>query len=275
MPTYHKAQLKETCLPFVEVWTLMRKGLEPVARQVLTLFNFYKERDIESAPEEVALSDEEEAELLPVVSALALAAVRSEEIGPGALVSTLGKVRRKPDLFHQGDLPAAVVWELAQDHQRGSEPPGTFSLDIWGDEQIAAPYGPVTPGGEAVAAAAGRAQERIQRKRSPGRPQHPAHEELARRLVPIFLRSEKAITRKWIVVDYRDGKPSYAETGDFHDFLELILPPLRDFLRERRLAPITTESIVRAAQAHVAARIASRPPSTPDYSYDFDADLFD
>lgn len=275
MPTYHKAHLTETCTPFLKVREFMRRGLEPVARQLLERLKFYEKRGIEPAAVLEPLSEEEKEELGPVITALTVAAVHSEEMKPGTLVSTLAQVRRRPDLFLQGGLPAAVVWELVQDYQRGLEPPGTFSLDIWSDEQLAAPYGPATPCGEVVAEAAGHAQERIQRTRSPGRLQHPAHEELARRLVPVFLKSEKTIKRKRILVDCRDGVPCYAEAGDFHDFLELILPPLRDFLRERRLPPITTVSIVRTAQAHVDERITSRPPSAPDSSHDFDADLFD
>lgn len=275
MPTYHKAQLNQTSMPFVEVWDLMRKGLEPVARQVLALLGFYTERDIEPAPAEVALSDEEEAELRPVVSALALAAVPSEEMKPGPLVSTLARVHKTPELFHDGALPAAVLWELAQDFQRGSEAPGTFSMDIWGSEQTAVPYRLVSPSNEAIAAAAARAQKRNQQTRSRGRPEHPAHQELAKRLAPIFSRTEKAIMRKRSIVGCKDGSCRYVEEGPFFSFLELVLPPLREFLRERRLAPLTTESIVRAAQAYVAESIALHPPSTPDYSHGSDADLFD
>ena len=160
MPTYHKAQLGEMSMPFVGVWDPMRKGLEPVARQILTVLKFYEERSLEPAPAEVPLSDEEEAELRPVVSALTVAAVLSEDMKLGPLVSTLARVRKRPDLFCHGALPAAVLWELAQDYQRDSEPPGTFSMDIWGSEQTAVPYIWVAPSDQAVAAAAARALAR-------------------------------------------------------------------------------------------------------------------
>lgn len=272
MPTHHKAQLDEMSVPFVEVWDLMHKGLEPSARRILTMLKFYEERSLE--PADVPLSDEEEAELQPVVSALTVAAVRSEEMKLGPLVSTLKRVRKRPDLFRHGALPAAVLWELAQDYQRDAEPPGTFSMDIWGSEQTAVPYIRVTPSDQAVAAAAARALERNQQTRSPGRPDHPAHQELAERLAVVFGRSELGFARCLRVVD-RKGGVRYAEGGRFFDFLELVLPPLRDFLRERRLPPVTTESIVRAAQAYVAKSLAAHPPSTPDYSHDFETELSD
>ncbi|MDH2343450.1 hypothetical protein [Bradyrhizobium sp. SSUT77] len=274
MPTYHKAQLDEMSMPFVEVWDLMRKGLEPVVRRVLTKLKFYKERDLEPVPAEVPLSDEEEAELRPVVSALTVAAVLSEEMKLGPLVSTLARVRKRPGLFRQGALPAAVLWELAQDYQRDWEPPGTFSMDIWGSEQTAVPYIRVAPNDEAVAAAAARGLERNQKTRSPGRPDHPAHQELAKRLAVVFGKSELGFARCLLVVDCKDGV-RYAEGGAFFDFLKLVLPPLRDFLSERRLPPVTTESIVRAAQAYVAERLAAHPPSTPDYSHGSKTELSD
>jgi hypothetical protein len=37
----------------------------------------------------------------------------------------------------------------------------------------------------------------------------------------------------------------FIEGGPFYDFLELVLKPLRAYLRQRELAPVTTETIVR------------------------------
>jgi hypothetical protein len=41
------------------------------------------------------------------------------------------------------------------------------------------------------------------------------------------------------------GEAVYVEGGPIYDFLELVLKPLRAYLRERHLAPVTTETIVR------------------------------
>jgi hypothetical protein len=43
----------------------------------------------------------------------------------------------------------------------------------------------------------------------------------------------------------RRGHAVFVEGGPFYDFLELVLKPLRAYLRERKLAPVTTETIVR------------------------------
>lgn len=275
MPTYHKAQLDETSMPWLEVWDLMRRGLGPVARQILDLIGFYEERDIKPPPAEAPLSVDEEAELCPVVSALAMAAVLSQQMKSGPLVSTLARLYKSPELFNQHEFPAAVLWELAQDICRGAEPPGTFSMDVWGTEQTAVPYARVEPSDVVIAAAAARAIQRNWQARSPGRPDHPAHEMLAKRLAPIFAKSEEAIVRKRTIVDCKNGVPRYAEEGHFFDFLELVLPPLREFLRERRLAPVTSDAIMRAAQEQVKESLALHPPSTPDYSHDFQADCPD
>lgn len=275
MPTYHKPQLDETSMPWLEIWDLMRRGLGPVARQILALTYFYEERDIEPPPAEVPLSLDEEAELCPVVSALTMAAVVSEQMKSGPLVSTLGRLYKSPEIFNQRELPAAVLWELAQDICRDAEPPGTFSMDVWGSEQTAVPYARVEPSDVVIAAAAARAAQRNRSARSSGRPDHPAHEMLAERLAAIFAKSEKAIVRKRAIVDCKDGVPRYAEEGDFFNFLEMVLPPLREFLRERRLAPVTSDAIVRAAQEHVKESLALHPPSTPDYSHNFAADCLD
>ncbi|MGX1362266.1 hypothetical protein [Bradyrhizobium elkanii] len=43
----------------------------------------------------------------------------------------------------------------------------------------------------------------------------------------------------------RQGKLVYVEAGPVYDFLELVLKPLRTYLRQEQLAPVTTETIVR------------------------------
>jgi len=260
-------------MPFLEVWDLMRRGLMPVARQILERFKFYRERDLERPADDEPLSDEEEAELRPIISCLTRAAVRSQEMKLGSLISTLARLHKKPELYRTGVLPAAVLWELAQDYQRGAEPHGTFSMDIWGSDQTALSYDRVDPSEEAIAAAAARAAARIQEARLPGRPDLPANKELAEGLAAAFGKSELKISRSLSFVDGKEGV-RHAEGGDFFDFLELILPPLREFLRERRLPPVTTESIVRAARGYIAESLAAHPPSTPDYSHGSDDDIF-
>ena len=59
---------------------------------------------------------------------------------------------------------------------------------------------------------------------------------------------------------------TYREEGFFSEFLELVLPPLREFLRANRLPAVTIEAIVRIAMSH-SRDSRSRPQATPDYSH--------
>jgi hypothetical protein len=253
MPTYYKAQFIDAAMPWLAVWDIMRDGLLPDARQILAALQYYSERDLEPLSSDVPLSAEEESELVPIISALTVAGVQSEAMKDGVLISTLMQVAKRPGLFYEHELPVAVQWELAQDIQRDAEPPGTYSMDVWGTDQTRIPYIFGSPAEEVVAGAATRALHRNQANRSAGRPEHPAHRELAERLGPIFGASEQPIwRRKEKVVRRQHGEEflDYAEGGPFFNFLELVLPPLRKFLQERRLPPVTVETVVRLAMSH-------------------------
>jgi hypothetical protein len=122
-----------------------------------------------------------------------------------------------------------------------------------GTEHTRTPYIFGAPTEDIVAAAADRALNRNQENRSAGRPEHPAQWELAARLGPIFRASGQPILRhreKVVRREHGEEVQTYAEGGPFFDFLDLILTPLRKFLQERRLAPVTVESIVRLAMSH-------------------------
>jgi hypothetical protein len=278
MPTHFKPQFVDAAMPWLEVWDLMREGLLPVARPILAELQVYSRKDLEPSPADAPLTAEEEAELVPIISTLTVAAVLSEAMRPGVLVATLTQVAKKPSLFNEYELPAAVQWELAHDVQRNAEPPGMFSMDIWGTEHIRAPYIFGRPTEEGVAGAAARARDRNQENRSAGRPEHPAHRELAERLGPIFRGSGQPILRhRQKVVRYEHGKEilRYEETGPFFDFLELVLPPLRKFLQERDLPPVTVETIVRMAVAQTRHSRQRRPAVTPDCSHNAETQFTD
>jgi hypothetical protein len=95
-----------------------------------------------------------------------------------------------------------------------------------------------------IAKAAAAAITRIQETRKAGRPYNAADQILAVRLGAIFRRSGHPIRRRREPVMRRDAVV-YVESGPVYDFLELVLRPLRAHLRERGLAPVTTETIVR------------------------------
>jgi hypothetical protein len=95
-----------------------------------------------------------------------------------------------------------------------------------------------------IAKAADAAIATIQKTRKVGRTYNRADQILAVRLGAIFRRSGQPIRRRREPV-MRQGKLVYVEGGPIYAFLELVLKPLREYLRERQFAPVTTETIVR------------------------------
>ncbi len=245
MPTLAKAQLTEPESPWGAAFDQMYLSLCRDRVPILTALGFYAEHDL-PVPEEnsstIPTKDEEE-ELRQIASALTVAAAASEVMPPGVLVATLQKVSKQPSLFFARELPQPVEWALADDYQRGDEPPGTHWRDVWGDQVAAFPGQVEQPTEANIAKAADAAIARIQRKA--GRPYNEADQILAVRLGAIFRRSGHPIRRRRQPV-MRRGEAVYVEGGGpFYDFLELVLKPLRGHLREKRLAPVTTETIVR------------------------------
>jgi hypothetical protein len=95
-----------------------------------------------------------------------------------------------------------------------------------------------------IAKATDAAIARIQETRKAGRPYNAADQILAVRLGAIFRRSGQLIRRRREPAMRRD-EVVYVESGPVYDSLELVLKPLRAHLREKLLAPVTTETIVR------------------------------
>jgi hypothetical protein len=274
LPTHHKAQLTETAMPWVAVWSLMREGILPSARQILAMLEFYARKDHELPNADMPLTPEEEEELTPIISALTIAAVQSEQMRTNVLAATLARVAREPGRSDRFELPAAVQWELASHIRRTDEAPGTFAMDIWGTDQTGVPYVFGLPTAENLSRAAELALLHVQARRSAGRPEHPAHRELAERLGPIFTASGVPISRSRSEIVRRQHRETVLrsiEGGRFCDFLALVLQPLERFLQERRLAPVTVDSIVRLAMAHASGRVGRYPIVTPDCSHEVSA----
>lgn len=245
MPTIAKPELSESATPMLKIWDRMYEGLVPNARLILAGLGYYVEHDLALPDEGGELSEEEKAELHPVVRVLVDAAVRSQMMREGVLTSTLNKVAKDAFLLFSGALPASVRWEIGNDYQRAAEIPGTYCMDIWGGEQTRCTYALETPTKANIAKAAEAARRRIEGTRSPGRPPNPANRAIAEGLSNIFRSSGQSIVRRREPAKMYDGKVIYVETGLFQDFLELVLPPLQRHLREHELAPVTIDSVVR------------------------------
>ena len=250
MPTLSKAQLIEPEFPRGAGFDRMYLELCRDRVSVLTALGFYAEHDL-APPEEnpgAIPTQDEEAELRQIASALTVAAAASTVMPAGVLVATLLAVSKKPGLFFTRELPAAVEWAMACDYQRAGEPPGTHWRDIWGDQLAAFPGEVEQPTEANVAKAALAAIVTFQESRKPGRTYNRADQILAARLGEIFRRSGQTIRRRREPA-MRRGKVVYVEGGQVYDFLELVLKPLRAHLREQGLAPITTDTIVRLIAA--------------------------
>jgi hypothetical protein len=244
MPTLYKAQLVEPETPMVEILDRMATGLMPNAREILDSLDYYNEHNFEIPDSESELTAGEQQGLEPVVGALVEAAVVSVRMVPGPLVATLDKIAKKPHLFFESELPAAVQWELANDYQRDDEKPGTFGMDIWGGEEVVSGYQFQRPIEANIRKAAEAALGRIEEQRAAGRPHNHANAIIALRLGTIFRSSGQSIARRR-QPEMRCGKLVFVEGGPFYDFLELVLPTLNRYLNEQGRSPVTTETVVR------------------------------
>lgn len=246
MPTLHRPRLTESATPMLEVWDRMHDGLVPNARAILNMIDYHDRYDVEPSQQGSDLSESEKEGLKPIVRSLMDAAIESEVVRGGVLASTLNKIAKNPSLF-TNQLSGAVQWEMACEYRRGEEKPGTYCMDIWGNNQTLGTYSLEIPSAANIARAAEAACCRIKVARSAGRPLNPANRILAERLSEVFLSSGQSIARRRQSVKMFDKKVVYAERGVFRDFLELVVPPLQKLLRENALAPVTIDSVVRLA----------------------------
>jgi hypothetical protein len=248
MPTLSKPQLFERESPWRResdrfLQELCRKGVPILAR-----LNYYAERDlpVPEADQLEVLVQDEEIELKRIAGALTFAAEASEELADAIVIATLKEVSRNPSLLRLGPLPPPVECDIARNYQRGDEKPGTHWRDVWGDQP--AIFGGLVevPTDANIGRAAFAAIAKRQRARKRGRRPNAANQVLAEHLGEIYRQSGQRITRHRHP-EMRHGKLVFVESGPFCDFLSLVLPPLQAYLRERGLAPVTIDTIVRLA----------------------------
>jgi hypothetical protein len=245
MPTLAKAQLTEAESPWLEIWDEMYRYLCRNRGPILTILGFYAEHDF-PAPEVGSVdspTQEEEAELQRIATALTNAAVASEAMTSRVLVATLKKVSKNPALFFSGQLPGAVDWIIARNYQRSEEKPATHWRDVWGDQPAHFEGQVEAPTKANISRAAISAIRQLDGRRR-GRPHNPVNRMLAEALSVIFGPSEQPIVRAREPY-MRDGELAFVEVGPFYDFLNLVLYPLKRHLSTRRLAPVTVDTIVR------------------------------
>jgi hypothetical protein len=247
MPTLARALLTEPECPWAEPFDQMYLELCRNRGPILTARGFYAEHDL-PAPQvnsDAIPTADEETELRQIASALTVAAATSAAMPDAQLIATLSKVSNNPSLFLARELPAPVEWAIACEYQRTDEPRGTHWRDVWGDQVATFPGEVEEPAEANIAKAAAAALAGIQKTRKAGRPYNQANQILAKRLSEIFRGSGQPIRRRNVPV-MRHGEAVYVEGGGpFYDFLELVLKPLQQYLRQRQLAPVTVATIVR------------------------------
>ena len=244
MPTLPKPQLTERESPWEAPYDQMYAELCRDRAPILMALGFYAEHDLPPPDKNSTAppTKDEGEELRQIGSALTVAAAASAEMSIGVLIETLKRVSKNPGLFLPRELPQPVEWAIAADYRRGEESPGTHWRDVWGDQTSPREVEQPTELNIAKAAAAA---ARLQETQKAGRPYNQADKILAVRLGAIFRRSGQSIRRHREPV-MRQGKVIYIEGGGpIHDFLELVLKPLRAHLHKKLLAPVTTETIVR------------------------------
>jgi hypothetical protein len=244
MATLYKAQLIEADSPWLEAWDEIYAYLRPTSGPILNSLRFHAERDLLIPDEAADLTKDEDEEIRRIATQLTHAAACSQVPTDGVLIATLKKIEKTPTLYNSDQLPEAIEWKIASHYQRHDEKPATNWRDVWGNfpETYEGQVEPATD--ENIARAAASAAEATQDGRRRGRPPNHANRILADGLGEIFRSSGQRISRCLRPED-RNGGVVYIEVGPFCDFLNLVLPPLRKYLRERELAPVSVATIIR------------------------------
>ena len=246
MPTKYRPVLEEVEARWLDIWELVFSGLLTQRWEILSALDFCSRHDLDARVH--MPFPEEWAELARLATILTKAGVVSQMIPDGVLVASLEKIIEEPDPALLETLGGELEWLLAGNYRRGPEEPGRFSFDIIGGKQIKAPYIYGLPTRENLCAAAQRALRVVKARRSSGRPKNEATQILADELGPMF-RARGVRIRRGRRKEIRERAGElvifYGEDGPFHQFLDMVLAPLREFLAERDLAPVTTSTIVR------------------------------
>ena len=133
MPRYYKPQLVEFEMPWLDIRELMDAGLRPDARRILDMTGFYVERDLRIPSASTPLDADEELEFDFILSTLTEAAVENQVISSAVWAATLKKLVASPPAAVD-ELPGIIQWELARVYRRADERPGTYAMDILGNE---------------------------------------------------------------------------------------------------------------------------------------------
>jgi hypothetical protein len=246
VPTLYKSILSEG----QSIWSSTAKAISDQVLMnrdvILERLNFQKEHgrlgetngkfdeQIKRAQDEV---------LWEIVGILVFAIARAAEPRIGEIIATLKWIKKHPSATQDYTLPGFAEWFLALYYQRADEDAGTYFPDVMGFMPPDFHGSIQMPSEKSIVKAASAATDDLSQGRRAGRPPSEAIRIVAGGLRGIYLRYNDKITR-CSETSRRDGEFIQVEAGPFFDFVSTVIVPLQNPLRERRLPPVTAESIV-------------------------------
>jgi hypothetical protein len=251
MPTLYKPILTEG----ESVWSTPAKAISDHVFEnrcyILERLNFHEEHgrlgEADGKFDQQIKRSEDEV-LAEISGILAFAAARAAEPKTGVIIASLEWIEKHPSAAQGHALPGFAEWLLAPHYQRGDEDAGTYFPDVIGFVPNDFHDAIQIPGEQNIVNAASAAINSLNRGRRAGRPSSEANRIVAEGLRDIFLRYNDKITRR-SETSWRDEEFIQVEAGPFFDFVSAAIAPLQNLLRERRLPPVTAESIVRQGAA--------------------------
>jgi hypothetical protein len=225
----------------------MYSKLEPLAVEILEPTGFYERYDLD-IPEVIEgrqLGIEETDAIGRIATALTIAADAAHRTPPGIVRAWLDRIAENPALFRSEQLPPEVDWQIASCYRRGSERPGTHVQDVWDRRRVRFETGARRASLPRIARAARLAAASLRRPH--GRPVNIANHLLAEYLASAFRWCGGRVVRRQAPRDKEGGGVRYVEIGPFHQFLKMVIGPLREHLERHGLPGVTIETIERIA----------------------------
>jgi hypothetical protein len=208
---------------------------------------FYERVDIDipDTAEGRKLGIEEIAAIEHIATALTIAADAAHRAPPGVVVAWLRRISVSPELFRSAQLPPEVFYQIASHYTRRSERPGTHLQDVWDRRRVCFEAKANRATNRRIARAACLAMRSLRRSR--GRPPNVANKLLAEGLGLAFRSFGGRIVRRQSPIGLEGGRYLYVDDGPFYHFLERVIGPVQEYLKNRRLQPVTIETIERIA----------------------------
>jgi hypothetical protein len=251
MPTRYRTAPWRPHAGWAAIWDSMYKALESKAARILQPAGFYERHDLEipTALEGRELIGEEKAAIQAIATALTVAADCAHKTSPGVIAAWLRELAKKPQLFRSRDLPPEVHWEIVLNYRREFERPGMHMHDmVWGRRWANFSTTARRPTEFNISRAARLAEKNLRQPR--GRPRNHCNWILAEHLGRTFYSVGGRIVRRQVAQAKVGGGLRYVEDGPFYCFLEEVIDPLVQYLKQHALPSVSIDTIERIASEH-------------------------